>query len=130
MSDGLEIISPVEQTVSIGGQSYSFGPVTMGNLKRFGEEATKVIDVIAELIDANESDDLSHLVIERADDLQRFAHVATGIDLKVISKARPSEFVLVLLAAIRGNLDFFAPRLLPKAVKAAASQAKDSSQAT
>lgn len=130
MSDGLEIISPTEQTVTIGGQAYTFGPVTMGSLKRFGEEATKVLEVIAELIDADEGDDLSHLVIDHADDLQRFAHVATGIDIKVLSKARPSEFVLVLLAAIRGNLDFFAPRLLPKAMQAAASQAQESNQAT
>lgn len=124
MSDGLEIITPAEQSVTIGGQTYTFGPVTMGNLKRFGEEATKVIDVIGQMIDADEKADLSHLVIDKADELLAFVHVATGIDRAVLTKARPHEFVGAILAAIRGNLDFFAPRLLPKAIKAAAAAAQ------
>lgn len=105
----LDILDPLDHTVTVAGQSITIRPLTIGQLPRF----VRAIQPAAPLLAGDKDPDWLVLVAEHGDALIEAAAVATGIERKDIEALAPDEFVLLCGAVFEVNVDFFVQRLAP-----------------
>jgi hypothetical protein len=105
----LDFLDPPDHTVTVGGQSITVKPLTIGQLPRFA----RAIRPAAPYLSGDQDPDWLALVGQYGEALIEAAAVATGIESKEIEALAPDEFVLLCGAVFESNMDFFVQRLGP-----------------
>lgn len=126
MSNGLDILTPAEHKVAIGGEEITVTPIRMGKLQAF----TKALEpIFGEVMAAIQGEaDLLHVIAHHTADMIEAVSIGTGLSRERIEELLPDEFLDLASAVLMANADFFARRLLPR-VSATLAQLKQQVEA-
>lgn len=139
MPGEFDAIETPTSAIEVGGQAFRLAPITIGTLPAFTRAIRPVVPSIVPLLDLDEATDpilLSELIMDLVGESGERLIEAVSLALADsvegapaerarVSKLNPADFVILALAVIKVNADFFAQRLLP-AITKAAQEAKTS----
>lgn len=113
-ADDLGVIDGDQAVVTIKGQAYSFGPLTVGQLPAFARAVKPMADDLGPVLAGDFSlDKLIGLMADHGDGAIDAISVATRIPREVVEGAAPDDLVKILALALSLNRDFFVRRLSP-----------------
>lgn len=112
-ADELATLFPASETVTVGGVAVTVEPLTIVQLGRVAKVLKGVVDSATGL-------DWPTLCAEHTERAVEAVSAATGKPTDFIGGLRADEFLVLAMAVVRVNADFFAKRLVPLAAEATA----------
>lgn len=116
MSDGLDLIDPPGEPVTLGGKTYTVGPLTIGQLPAFARAIKPVSGAIEEALRSGagfSADLVLDLIAEHGDTVIEAVSIATGIAADEVRKGNAADLLSVVPAVLKANRDFLLGRLTP-----------------
>lgn len=135
MAGEFEAIDKPEQTVQVGGRTFTVRPLTVGQLPAFTRALKAALPALGPLLAGPTESDvkamvpaLTELVADHGESLIEAMSVALRVPKNEIESLDPLEFVALVLPVIRINADFFARRLQPVLLQAIVAGANGGGQ--
>lgn len=119
MSNGLDIITPTERSVTIGDEIITVTPIRMGKLQAFTNALEPIFGEVLAAI--NGEADMLHIIASHTGDMIEAVSIGSGLPRDSIEGMLPDEFLDLASAVLMANADFFARRLLPRVSQTLAS---------
>lgn len=125
MAGEFDAIDKPEQTVEVGGRTFTVRPLTIGQLPAFTRALKPVMPALGPLLGGAEGRNpvellpaLTELIAEHGDALIEAVALALRVPRKDVEELDPMAFLALILPVIKVNADFFARRLQPVLIQA------------